>query len=283
MAKKIFIFIILLFLFIGAFGLYSAYKYRQAQRLQQKSTAKAPQVSVTFPEGWTNRQVGDYLEKNGVTSASDFLSTADAFDASDYLILSSKPKSAGLEGFIFPDTYFIPKTAGSSTTISDVIIKKALDNFSAKFTSAMQQQASKLGMSIYQIVTLASIIEKETGSSKVSAADLDTQRKMVAGVFYNRLNAGMALQSDATVSYAMTQLGKNPEPIDTAINSPYNTYKYPGLPYGPICNPSLSSIKAALSPTANDYVYFLSVPGTGEIIFSKTFEEHQKNKAKYLR
>jgi UPF0755 protein len=164
--------------------------------------------------------------------------------------------------------------APDGQNIGNIIIEKALDNFSKKITPEMLQQAQTQGMSLYQIITLASIIEKEAGGSQ-------DDRKTIAGVFYNRLKIDMPLQSDATISFVT---GRSPiTSDDTQINSPYNTYKYKGLPPGPICNPSLNSIMAALYPTASNYFYFLTIPQTGQAVFAQTIDEHNKNKAQYLK
>lgn len=275
MVKKLLILFIVLLVAAGAIGLYGALKYRQGLRMARE-TAKAPQTSITLLEGWTNAQIADYLEKNSITTSAGFLSAASSFDASAYPILSSKPQSQSLEGFVFPDTYFIPTGIASSTEISNIIIKKALDNFSEKITPQMLAQAKEQDMNLYQIITLASIIEKESGSS-------DSDRKIISGIFYNRLKADIPLQSDATVNYITKKNTPSLDEADTQIDSLYNTYKYKGLPPGPICNPSLGSIMAALYPAQTDYLYFLTDPKTGQAIFAKTYDEHLANKQKYLR
>jgi UPF0755 protein len=263
MMKKVLAIVILCLILLGGFGIYEAYLYRQTLR-QERQTTKAAQTSITLVEGWTNRQIADYLQNKGIVSSSIFLDNAKYFDTSSYPILKDNPTGAGLEGFLFPDTYFIPTSLPTSQNISQIIIQKALDNFSQKITPQMQSQAQSDGLDLYQIITLASIVEKESGK----AAD----RSTIAGVFYNRLKAKMALQSDATVAYA------------TAENlSGYNTYNITGLPPGPVCNPSLSSIQAALNPALSDYLYFLTDPKTGQAIFAKTYDEHLKNKAEYLK
>jgi len=146
---------------------------------------------------------------------------------------------------------------GGGTRQANEVIKKMLDNFSTKFTADMQQQAAKQKLTVYQTITLASIIEKESGRAEDKAA--------ISGVFYNRLNANMPLQSDATVAFSQQE-----------SLPAYNTYNNTGLPPGPICNPSLSSIQAALYPTAGDYFYFLTDPKTGHAVFAKTYDEHLK-------
>ena len=147
----------------------------------------------------------------------------------------------------------------------------------------MQEQARNQKMSVYEIVTLASIIEKEAGGKNLTIDKLDEQRKIIAGIFYNRLKINMPLQSDATISYITKKQNAASELADTKIDSPYNTYKYSGLPLGTICNPSLSSIMAALYPSATDYLYFLHKQPSEDIVYAKTYEEHLINKQKYLK
>ena len=249
---------------------------------QQKQSQKAVQVSITIPEGWTVEDIAQDLDNNPkrtdephVVNSADFIAAEQAFSVDNYPLLKSKPVTADLEGFLFPDTYFIPTKVPSTTTISDVIIKKMLDNFSLKFTPVMVAQAQTGNISIFDAVTLASIIEKEVPN--------DADRKVVAGIFYNRLNMGMALQSDATVTYITHKNNPQSTGEDLSIDSPYNTYKYKGLPPGPISNPSLSSLMAALYPTKTDYLYFLTDPATGRAVFAKTYDEQLANEKKYLK
>ncbi|MDR3502499.1 MAG: endolytic transglycosylase MltG [Legionella sp.] len=260
MIKKLLIIAVLCLIILGGFSLYQAFLYRRDTR-NQRLNAKAPQTSITLVEGWTNRQIADYLQNKGIISSSVFLADTKDFDVSDYPILKSKPAGQSLEGFIFPDTYFIPQTGQN---IGQIIIQKALDNFSKKISPQMQAKAAASGQNLYQIITLASIVEKEAGR--------DQDKPAIAGVFYNRLKSNMALQSDATVAYS--QLENLPE---------YNTYNNTGLPPGPISNPSLTSIQAALNPESTDYFYFLTDPKTGQAIFARTYDEHLKNKAEYLK
>jgi len=273
MIKKLLISFFLVLAAIGAVGLYGALKYRDELR-QARQTAKAPQNSITFLEGWNNTDIGGYLQKQGIVSSADFLLAIKNFDTSAYDSFLPKEAKGNLEGFLFPDTYFIPKNPPAGQSLSDIIISKALDNFSQKITPAMKQQAASKGLSLYQIMTLASILEKESGANQ-------DDKKTIAGVFYNRLGAGMPLQSDATVSFTV---GHSPiTGDDILVDSPYNTYKYKGLPPGPICNPGLNSIMAALYPTDSNYFYFLTIPETGRAVFAVTYEDHLKNKAKYLK
>jgi len=253
---------------------------------------KPVQTKVTIIEGWTLNDIAknlDYSPKRQdvphLVAMQDFLDTAKNFNVANYQLLSSKPAKASLEGFLYPDTYFVP-LPGPSTSVSSVLIKKALDNFENKFTPEMVEAANKRGMSVYEIITLASIVKKETGRNAVTEDQqtrLAEERKIIAGIFYNRLTIDMPLQSDATVNYITQKNTPSASAQDIEINSPYNTYKYKGLPPGPIANPSLSSILAALYPTKTDYMYFFHKQPGGEPVYSKTFEEHIANEKKYLK
>lgn len=291
MKKFIFVIFIFILLTIGAGGWVLSH-FHAAKNATHENT-KAPQTKITIIEGWGIQDIAKNLDSDPnrtetphLASAEEFLSLAKNFDVSGYPILRSKPAEASLEGFIFPDTYFLPLTAPSSTTMSAILLKKSLDNFSKKFTPEMEQQASLKNMSVFQIVTLASIIEKETGRNAVTEAQkksLEEQRKIIAGIFYNRLRIGMPLDSDATINYITKKNDPTPSANDLATASAYNTYLNRGLPPGPIGNPSLSSLLAALYPAETNYLYFLHKQPSGEPVYSTTFEEHIKNKQKYLQ
>lgn len=231
---------------------------------------KSNEARVVITEGSSNQDILDKMKEAGVIS-SDANFKDIKIDASKYDFLADKPDDADLEGYLFPDTYNFFK--GSS--LEDVTAKM-LENFGGKLTPQMRQDIVKQNKSLYEILTLASIVEKESPDK----ADMPT----IAGVFYNRLEAGMPLQSDATINY-LTKAG-NPTPTseDLEIDSPYNTYKNKGLPPSPICNPGIEAIKAATYPAKTDYMYFLMTQdGNKRTIFSKTYEEHLQNKAKYLK
>jgi UPF0755 protein len=237
---------------------------------------------ITIIPGWTLRNIAGYFSEQGISAESEFyrlageplkkygLTERPADYSSRFDFLSDKPKNYGLEGYLFPDTYRIYDSAGPEEAVL-----KMLANFNGKFSPEMRQETSRQGKTIYQIITMASLIEKEVRSEK--------DMKIVSGIFWGRMKTGQALQSCATLSYI---LGK-PKPVysleDTEIKSPYNTYQNRGLPPGPIANPSLAAIKAAIYPEETDYNYFLSRPDTGETVFSKTYEEHLRNQAKYLK
>ena len=173
-----------------------------------------------------------------------------------------------LEGFLFPDTYYF-----SYQTAPDVIVKKFLDNFEEKVLFKLPE-----GEDLSKIITLASLLEKEIPD--------ENESRIVAGILEKRLKAGMPLQVDATLVYAKcagrfigcSTLGES----DFGIDSPYNTYRYPGLPVGPISNPGLAAIQAAANPISSEYWYYLSDPETKKTIFAKTLDEHNQNRAKYL-
>ena len=147
-----------------------------------------------------------------------------------------------------------------------------LETFAKKAEAPLHDAIVASGVPLHQTMIFASVIEGEVAS--------DHDRRIVAGVFANRLKIGMALQSDATIDFITGQPQVKHTLDDLAIESPYNTYKYPGLPPGPINNPSLSSIRAALDPAQTDYLYFLNNAQTGETVFSVTFDEHVANKGK---
>lgn len=286
MAKKT---LFLTILFVFALSLFGAKAFLSSLNRQPRpaTQAKAEEVSVTIIEGWSLNDLGNYLENKGLLQAATFRQAATSFNATGYGLLADKPAKASLEGYVFPDTYrlFKPKNSSDEAFAAE-LIKKALNNFTEKFTPEMQAQAKKDNMSVFQILTLASIIEKETGRNAITPQQkqaLDTERKNVASVFYNRLQAGMPLESDATINYITKKNNPTPTDAELATLSPYNTYLNKGLPPGPICNPSLSSILAALYPAQTDFFFFLHKQPSGEPVFSKTFQEHIDNKNKYLK
>jgi UPF0755 protein len=207
-------------------------------------------------------------------SAAAFLIAANATDSrtvapgQNYEFLIDKPQSATLEGYLFPDTYRFYKSA-----TPDQVVQKLLDTFGEKVILPLQDQITESKHTIFQIITLASIIEKEVKS--------DADRRIAAGIFWKRLELGMPLQSDATVNYITGKQALQPTNADLSTDSLYNTYKYPGLPPGPIDNPSFSAIRAVVNPEETSYLYFLTKPD-GTTVFSKTYEEHLANKKRYL-
>jgi len=243
-----------------------------------KPTASAKVVSVTFIEGTTIEDFADTLVRAGVIESSDgFLTECkSAKEYTDYYFVAPLFDLGNLkymlEGYLFPDTYEF--YVGSS---NEVIIKKLLDKLESVFTAQMTEKANKLGLSMHQVMTLASIVEKE-GKGEDFAK--------IAAVFHNRLNKGMKLESDVTVQYALGVKRLVLTSDELNVDSPYNTYIVSGIPVGPICNPSLAAIKAVLYPDETilngGYLYFtLTDPYTGEVAYSKTYEEHVQLKNKY--
>jgi UPF0755 protein len=220
-------------------------------------------IKITIPEGFSVKQIDERLSQAGLINTSDLLN----FDVK--LITNHYPPITNFEGFLFPDTYIFSKKAAV-----EEIIQKMLDNFDKKITAEMREEIAKQGKKLEDVLNLASIIQQESISIKEMAK--------IAGVFYNRLNIGMALQSDATINYITGKGMRQPLLEDTKIDSPYNTYKYKGLPPTPICNPGIDAIKAAIWPEQHDYFYFLH-PLNAPTIFSKTLEEHNINKVKWLK
>ena len=227
-------------------------------------------IKITFPEGWSSGQMAERLSENGF-SGENFLELVEKpnyfYQTYGFEFLKNIPEGQNMEGFLFPDTYFLKQD-----TEAEIIIKKMLDNFDEKLSTELREEISSQGKTVYEVITMASLIEKEVR--------IEEDRKIVGGVFWNRLEIGQALQSCATLAFIRGDNKMQYSYADTKIDSLYNTYLYPGLPPGPIANPGLSSIEAAIYPTETDYIYFLNNPETGETVFSRTLEEHNVNKFK---
>lgn len=238
--------------------------------------------NIKIIEGWNNNEIAGYLEKEGVVGKDIFLAALNDYDVTGegYEFLDDRPEGAALEGYLFPDTYRIYKEfptellgeRDKDSATAGQIIEKMLDNFGQKLSADMRTEISRQKKTIFEIITMASVIEKEARGDDMA---------MVSDIFWRRIDAGIPLQSDATVNYATGKYETQPSLDDLGADSPYNTYKYRGLPAGPIGNPGLDAITAAIYPKANKYWYFLHAKD-GQTIYSKTFEEHKANKAKYL-
>lgn len=228
------------------------------------------QKKITFPEGWTTKQVATKLSESGFDKDRflELTKDVDYFKKKyGYSFLENIPTENGLEGFLFPDTYFFT----NNSDMEDVIIKM-LDNFDQKLSVDLRGEIKKQNKTIYEIVTMASIIEREVKSNE--------DRKIVSGIFWRRLMNKQAFQSCATLAYILGENKKQYSYEDTQVKSLYNTYLYSGLPPGPISNPGINSILAAIYPIKTNYNYFLSNPETGKTVFSRTLEEHNLNKVK---
>ena len=206
---------------------------------------------ITIPEGYTSAQIAELLDKKEIAEKESFLKLIND---------GEKP----WEGYLFPDTYEVPKRYGSEN-----MLKLLLSRFNHIVDEKLKDKAEEIGFSMEEIIILASIIEKESKFTE--------ERRQVSSVFHNRLKKDIKLQSCATIQYILGKPKEILEESDLKIDSPYNTYLYKGLPPGPICNPGLDSIIAALEPAEEDYLYFV-LGENGRHIFSKTYQEHLKNK-----
>jgi len=241
-------------------------------------------VQITIPEGFNVQQINERIMNYELSQPEagppraeiksenllSIINNPNSSLRSKYWFLKkdkdNNPKS--LEGYLFPDTYKFSKDASAED-----VIGKMLDNFKRKI-EPLKSQISASDMTLHEIITLASIVEKEVASQE--------DMKIVAGLFLHRLRIGMLLQSDATINF-VTQKG-NPSPLysDLEVDSPYNTYKHAGLTPGPICNPGFNAIEAVLNPTDTDYLYFLT-PVDRPTVFSRTFAEHEASKRRWLK
>ena len=229
-------------------------------------------IRVTFPEGWTNKKMAERLTANNLPGA-DFLALVQKplpEWRTKFNFLASLPAGVSLEGYLFPDTYFFAPEA----TAED-IITALLTNFGKKWEGIAIQSNENDGAfdpkRLHAVITLASIIEEE-GRTK-------EERDMISDIFRKRIALGQPLQSDATINFILGTTRLQPTLKDLERVSPYNTYQNRGLPPGPISNPGLVSLRAALFPKSNPYYYFLVDIDTGETFYATTFEEHVKNRA----
>ena len=219
--------------------------------------------TVVIPEGYNMYDVAAAIEQAGLGSRDDFLNVARGSTA---LIADLDPQARSLEGYLFPDTYQFTRVQ-SMTDIVSIMVRR------------FRQEARALGLNsdVHRIVTMASIVEKETA--------VPEERPLVAGVYYNRLEHNVALDADPSVIYAALLSGRYQGAIyesDLQFDSPYNTYKHAGLPPGPIANPGRDALRAAMHPEQTDYLYFVS-DSQGHHRFAKTLEEHARNVAAYRR
>ena len=233
-------------------------------------------MKITIIPGWTVEDVANYLvEIKVLSSADEFLSLCKSGEAyNGYYFIEEVMKTGtvsqrkyALEGYLSPNTYEI-----YTSSSADTLIKRLLTQTEAAYLSGYDERAQELGLTMDEVFTLASMIEKEAKTSDFAK---------VSAVFHNRLKAGMTLGSDVTVKYASGSQKMSLNDSDLAVDSPYNTYTHKGLPVGPICNPSMDAVVAALYPdeqyVAQKYLYFCSAePESGKLVFSKTLEEHNK-------
>ena len=221
---------------------------------------------ITFREGLTIKQMAELYESRGFGPAKDFVEAA----KNVALVQAIDPAAKDLEGYLFPDTYALPRRA-----TADQLVARMVASFTKALTPDLMEKATANGQSVRQLVTLASIVEKETGKAE--------ERPMVAAVYANRLKIGMGLQCDPTVIYALERAGRfngNLTREDLQFDSPYNTYRYAGLPPGPIAAPGRASLEAAADPASVPYLYFVS-RNDGSHAFASTLDEHNRNVQQY--
>lgn len=222
---------------------------------------------VTIPEGFTVQQIAKKLSQENVVNEESFLELAKEGNF-DFWFLRGISVDGGkykLEGFMYPQTYYFKKNATEKEIIEEFLkeFEKNVSEYEDKYSS----------QEFYDILKIASIIEKETF--------IDKEKDIVSGVFYNRINNGVRLESCATVEYVLNTGKKVLSYDDISIDSPYNTYRVNGLPPTPISNPSITSIKAAENPTDTEYMFFVANKDGNGHVFSKTYDEHLKNIEKY--
>jgi UPF0755 protein len=230
------------------------------------------EINLRFIEGWTASDMADYLVKEKIISKrDDFLNeTRDAKKWQEKFLFLKDAGAINLEGFLFPDTYSVFKNATPSE-----IVDRTLENFNNKITPALLTEITANKRNLYDVLKMASIIEMEVLGEE--------NRKIASGILWKRLDSGMALQVDSSLKYV---IGKKDNPSlsfeELKIDSPYNTYKYRGLPPTPICNPGMSAIRSAVYPKNSDFWFYLTTKD-GETIFSKTLDEHNAAIKKYLK
>jgi UPF0755 protein len=222
--------------------------------------------SITFPEGLTIRQMARVFEDAGFGPASDFLAAA----RDGRLVSGIDPAAHDLEGYLFPDTYLMPRRSSAAD-----LVRRMVSRFETVVTDDFRQAADARGLSVRDAVTLASLVEKETAKPE--------ERPLVAAVYYNRLTKRMGLQCDPTVIFALELRGGfngNLTRADLSIDSPYNTYRHAGLPPGPIAAPGQASLEAAVRPAPVDFLFFVS-RNDGTHVFAATLDEHNRNVFRY--
>ena len=218
---------------------------------------------LTIPEGYNLVQIAAAVSAAGLESENNFLDAARNPETAQSLNIEADT----LEGYLFPDTYYFPRGLDSATIIATMV-----KQFRAAFKPAWEQQTTAMGMTVHEVVTLASIIEKETGTPE--------ERPLISSVFHNRLKKGMRLETDPTVIYGIPDFDGNIKRHHLETHTPYNTYKIKGLPPGPIASPGALAIEAALFPAQSDYLYFVSKKdGTHQ--FSTTMKAHNAAVKKY--
>lgn len=229
-------------------------------------------IPVTIPEGLTVKEIANILKKEVEFDSAEFVALAQTETLAAALgmeIRKSDKALPGLEGYLFPDTYNFYWEEEPRR-----VIETMLSRFNESFNDSLRERSRELGFTVHEVVTLASMIEKETG--------LPEERSIISAVYHNRLRYRMLLQCDPTVIYVLPELNRPLYSKDLQVESPYNTYRHLGLPPGPIANPGLASIEAALYPAEVGYLYFVA-RGDGSHIFSNTLREHNNARIRVKR
>lgn len=240
-------------------------------KLNSGDVVKEAMIRFTIPEGYTAEQIAKKVGEASQSDPTAFLKLADAKAQAVIPAFQEIPESSKLkhkaEGYLFPDTYEFKKG-----TSQEDMLTRMMEQMQNKLDQIpdLQQRLKDHGLTLHEMLTVASLVEREVV--------VDTERPLVAGIIYNRLDKEMDLEIDATVQYALKEPKERLLYKDLKVDSPYNTYLHAGLPPGPICSPSLASINAALDPKASDYLYYVTKKdGSHEHLFAKTYQEHLKN------
>ena len=253
----------------GTYELSPAMDYNQIVRALRNADKKET-VKVTIPEGYTIEQIKETLLENGVCTKSDLEKALDTYAFKhDFLEEEQPPEAGWLEGYLFPDTYTFYKNGDAVKEV----VNRMLNNFDDHYDEKIQEGAKELDRSMHDIVTVASLVERE--------AKVAEEFPMIAGVIYNRLESSdfPYLEIDASVLYGLGRTSGSLSKKDLKTDTPYNTYLNKGLPPGPICNPGYNALYAAAYPSTHDYYFYVAMPD-GSHLFATTNAEHERNKAK---
>jgi UPF0755 protein len=231
--------------------------------------------TVRIPEGANNKEVAKILAAAGLLTEEEFLEAQWNYPSERFDFLADRPAGTDLEGYLYPDTY---RFFASSTP--EDILTRMLSNFDRKLSADLRAEISAQGKTISEIVTMASLVEKE--APIFYAQNDNTDAKIVAGIFWRRIENNQALQSCASLAYILGVNKPQYTTADTQTPSPFNTYLHRGLTPSPISNPGILAIEAAIYPSDTNYNYFLTPAGTKDLVYAVTYEQHLANKSKYL-
>ncbi len=269
---------------VGGYILNTNQSIRDIVKILTSSEISGNEVTIQIPEGWTIERMGEYFEEKGLFSKEEWLDVVghpkvdyreepdypEPVDFSLYFdFLSEKPTNFSWEGYLFPDTYRVYNNSRPEE-VAGVMIR----NLESKIDEKMLRDIKDQGYTLHEVLTMASIIEKEVRETE--------DMEIVSGIFWKKYREGGRLRSCATLAYILGEDKPRYSIQDTQVRSPYNTYALSGLPPGPVSNPGLRAIRAAIYPRYTNYNFFLSRPDTGETVFSETYNEHEANKQRYL-